>query len=104
MLIAYYPFAGFSKPLFSDLAIHLFMSPILNKAKEIADHIKKQKNILIITHIDADGIAKVSARDVTTGREQSVEVRPTSGLTPEEVHSIIKRTRGEESELKTKER
>ena len=33
------------------------MSPILNKAKEIADHIKKQKNILIITHIDADGIA-----------------------------------------------
>jgi molecular chaperone DnaK len=48
--------------------------------------------------IDADGIARVSARDVTTGREQSVEVRPTSGLTAEEVHSIIKRTRGEESE------
>jgi len=48
--------------------------------------------------IDADGIAKVSAKDVTTGREQSVEVRPTSGLTAEEVHSIIKRTREEESE------
>jgi molecular chaperone DnaK len=48
--------------------------------------------------IDADGIARVSARDVTTGREQSVEVKPTSGLTPEEVHSIIQRTRGEESE------
>jgi molecular chaperone DnaK len=48
--------------------------------------------------IDADGIARVSARDVATGREQSVEVRPTSGLTPEEVHGIIKRTREEESE------
>jgi molecular chaperone DnaK len=48
--------------------------------------------------IDADGIARVSARDVTTGREQSVEVKPTSGLTPEEVHGIIKRTRGEEFE------
>jgi molecular chaperone DnaK len=48
--------------------------------------------------IDADGIAKVSAKDVATGREQGVEVRPTSGLTQEEVHSIIKRTRVEESE------
>jgi molecular chaperone DnaK len=48
--------------------------------------------------IDADGIARVSAKDVATGREQSVEVRPTSGLTPEEVHGIIKRTREEESE------
>lgn len=48
--------------------------------------------------IDADGIARVSAKDVTTGREQGIEVRPTSGLTPEEVHGIIKRTREEESE------
>jgi molecular chaperone DnaK len=48
--------------------------------------------------IDADGIAKVSARDVATGREQGVEVKPASGLTPEEMHSIIKRTREEEPE------
>ena len=48
--------------------------------------------------IDADGIARVSAKDVATGREQGVEVRPTSGLSPEEVHGIIKRTREEESE------
>jgi len=48
--------------------------------------------------IDADGIARVSAKDVTTGREQGIEVRPTSGLTPEEVHGIIKRIREEESE------
>lgn len=48
--------------------------------------------------IDADGIARVSAKDVATGREQGVEVRPTSGLSPEEVHGIIKRTLEEESE------
>jgi molecular chaperone DnaK len=48
--------------------------------------------------IDADGIVKVSAKDVATGREQGVEVRPASGLTPEEVNSIIKRTREEEPE------
>lgn len=48
--------------------------------------------------IDADGIARVSAKDVSTGREQSIEVRPASGLTPEEVHSIMKRTREEDSE------
>lgn len=48
--------------------------------------------------IDADGIARVSAKDVATGREQGVEVKPTSGLSPEEVHGIIKRTREEESE------
>lgn len=47
--------------------------------------------------IDADGIARVSAKDVSTGREQSIEVRPASGLTPEEVHSIMKRTREEDS-------
>ncbi|NOR15957.1 MAG: molecular chaperone DnaK [Candidatus Aminicenantes bacterium] len=41
--------------------------------------------------IDADGLAKVSARDVTTGRTQKIEVKPSSGLTPEEVNKIIKR-------------
>ncbi len=48
--------------------------------------------------IDADGIVRVSARDVATGREQGVEVRPASGLSAEEVHSIIKRTKEEHPE------
>ncbi|MCK4932225.1 MAG: molecular chaperone DnaK [Candidatus Aminicenantes bacterium] len=48
--------------------------------------------------IDADGIARVSAKDLTTGRKQGIEVRPTSGLTPEEIHSIIRRTHEKESE------
>jgi molecular chaperone DnaK len=48
--------------------------------------------------IDADGLAKVSAKDVTTGRIQKIEVKPSSGLTPEEVNKIIKRTQVEEDE------
>jgi len=48
--------------------------------------------------IDADGLAKVSARDVTTGRTQQIEVKPSSGLTPEEVNKIIKRTQVEKDD------
>ncbi|MBU4330817.1 MAG: molecular chaperone DnaK [Acidobacteria bacterium] len=39
--------------------------------------------------IDADGIVTVTAEDNKTGKEQSVEVRPSSGLSPEEIHRII---------------
>lgn len=52
--------------------------------------------------IDADGLVRVSARDVTTGREQRIEVRPSSGLTKEEIDDIIERTRGENSSLREK--
>lgn len=40
--------------------------------------------------IDADGIAKVSARDKGTGKQQQIEVRPSSGLSEEEIDRIIK--------------
>ncbi|MEE9151517.1 MAG: DHH family phosphoesterase, partial [Thermoplasmata archaeon] len=33
------------------------MTTLLSKAKEIADHLRKQKNVLVVSHIDADGIA-----------------------------------------------
>ncbi|UCF08221.1 MAG: DHH family phosphoesterase [Thermoplasmata archaeon] len=33
------------------------MTPILSKAGEIAEHLKKQNQVLIVSHIDADGIA-----------------------------------------------
>ncbi|MFW6131911.1 MAG: molecular chaperone DnaK [Candidatus Aminicenantaceae bacterium] len=39
--------------------------------------------------IDADGIVKVSAKDVATGREQNIEVNPSSGLEAEEIKNII---------------
>jgi Fe-S protein assembly chaperone HscA len=40
--------------------------------------------------IDANGILSVSARDLRTGREQSVEVKPSYGLTDEQVEAMIR--------------
>jgi molecular chaperone DnaK len=40
--------------------------------------------------IDANGILNVSARDLRTGREQSVEVKPSYGLTDEQVERMIR--------------
>ena len=39
--------------------------------------------------IDANGILQVTARDARTGREQSVEVKPSYGLTDEQVEAMI---------------
>lgn len=39
--------------------------------------------------IDANGILNVTARDARTGTEQSVEVKPTYGLTDEQVEAMI---------------
>ena len=39
--------------------------------------------------IDANGILNVTARDARTGQEQSVEVKPTYGLTDEQVEAMI---------------
>ncbi len=38
--------------------------------------------------IDANGILSVSARDLASGREQRVQVQPTSGLTEEDIERI----------------
>ncbi len=48
--------------------------------------------------IDADGIVTVYGMDLATGREQFVEVSPSSGLTEEEIASIIQNA----SDQKTK--
>lgn len=45
--------------------------------------------------IDADGILKVSAKDVGTGREQKIEIRPSAGLLPEQLEQIIDRWKKE---------
>jgi Fe-S protein assembly chaperone HscA len=39
--------------------------------------------------IDANGILNVTARDVRTGREQSVDVKPSYGLSDEQVEAMI---------------
>jgi len=39
--------------------------------------------------IDANGILNVTARDMRTGREQSVEVKPSYGLTDQQVEAMI---------------
>lgn len=39
--------------------------------------------------IDADGILQVAAKDLQTGNEQSIEVRPSFGLTDAEVESML---------------
>lgn len=40
--------------------------------------------------IDADGILHVTAKDLGTGKEQSIVVRPSSGLSEEEIQKIVK--------------
>jgi molecular chaperone HscA len=40
-------------------------------------------------HVDADGLLKVHAREVTTGLEQSVEVKPSYGLDDETVEKML---------------
>jgi len=39
--------------------------------------------------IDADGIVSVEARDLGTGKAQSIQVRPTSGLSQDEVDRLV---------------
>jgi molecular chaperone DnaK (HSP70) len=39
--------------------------------------------------IDANGILNVTARDLRTGKEQSVDVKPSYGLTDEQVEKMI---------------
>jgi molecular chaperone DnaK len=45
--------------------------------------------IQVTFDIDANGIVNVSAKDLGTGKEQSVRVVPTSGLTEEEIQRVI---------------
>ena len=40
--------------------------------------------------IDADGILSVSAKDKATGKEQSIEIRASSGLSDDEVEQMVK--------------
>ncbi len=45
--------------------------------------------ILVMFGLDANGILTVTAKDQRTGKEQSIEVKPTYGLTDEEVEKML---------------
>jgi molecular chaperone DnaK len=45
--------------------------------------------IQVTFRIDADGLVSVEAKDLGTGKAQSVRVKPTSGLTPQEIDQLI---------------
>jgi molecular chaperone DnaK len=52
--------------------------------------------------IDADGILNVSAKDKATGKEQSIKITASSGLTEDEVNRMIKEAEQHSSEDKQK--
>ena len=45
--------------------------------------------VLVELFIDADGMLKVTAKEMTSGTEASIEVKPTYGLTDEQVEDMI---------------
>ncbi len=51
--------------------------------------------------IDSDGIVSVSARDKATGTEQSITVTASSGLSDEEIQSMVDSSKDYEVELKS---
>jgi molecular chaperone DnaK (HSP70) len=46
--------------------------------------------------IDADGILQVAAKDLRTGYEQAIEVRPSFGLTDDEIDQMLAAQAGSE--------
>ncbi len=45
--------------------------------------------IQVVFRIDADGLVNVEAKDLGTGKAQSVRVKPTSGLSQQEIDSLV---------------
>lgn len=52
--------------------------------------------------IDADGIIHVSAKDKGTGREQSITIKSSSGLSEEEVERLVREAKEHEAEDKAR--
>ena len=54
--------------------------------------------------IDANGILNVSAKDVGTGREQSIEIKSSSGLSEDEVERMVKAAESHAAEDEAKKK
>jgi molecular chaperone DnaK len=52
--------------------------------------------------IDVDGILHATAKDIGTGKEQSIRIQPSSGLTQEDIEKIVKEAQMHEEEDKRK--
>ena len=61
---------------------------------------KGEPEIEVTFDIDANGIVSVSARDLATGKEQSITVNTTGTLSDEEIHQIIEENELYEVQLK----
>src|SRR6185503_13862826 len=60
--------------------------------------------IQVTFDIDANGLVSVSAKDLGTGKEQTVKVVPTSGLTEEEIARLIDEAEAQkDADLKKRE-
>ena len=59
-----------------------------------------EPRIEVMFDIDANGIVHVSAKDVKTGKEQSMRIEPSGGLTEEEIKRIIDESKKHEEEDK----
>ena len=58
--------------------------------KDIPPAPRGQPQIEVTLDIDANGILNVSAKDKATGKEQSIEIKASSGLSDEEVDAMVK--------------
>jgi molecular chaperone DnaK len=55
---------------------------------------KGEVEIQVTFEINTDGIVSVSAKDLETGQAQSIQVTASSGLTPEEISSMMESAKG----------
>ena len=53
--------------------------------------------------IDANGIVNVSAKDLGTGKEQSIQIKSSSGLTEEEINKLVREAEANAAEDKKKQ-
>jgi molecular chaperone DnaK len=62
-----------------------------------------QVEVEVTFSISVDGIVSVSAKDLETGREQSITVTATSGLTEDELNDLVKQSQSYMIELRASE-